>query len=55
MSPMPAPGVAGAGGSGLSATSASVVSTMELTDAAFSSAERVTFAGSTIPAEIMSQ
>lgn len=55
MSPMPAPGAAGAGGSGLSATSASVVSTMELTDAAFSSAERVTFAGSTIPAEIMSQ
>ena len=54
MSPMPA-GAAGAGGSGLSATRASVVNTIALTDAAFSSAERVTFAGSTIPAPIMSQ
>ncbi len=50
--PMPgfAAGAAGATGSFLSATTLSVVSTMEATDAAFSSAERVTFAGSTIPA-----
>ena len=54
MSPMP--GVAGAaGGSGLSATKDSVVRTMAETEAAFSSAERVTLAGSMMPAATMSQ
>ena len=41
-------------GSGLSATRDSVVSTMAATEAAFSRAERVTLAGSTMPAAIMS-
>ena len=54
MSPMPGAG-AGAGGSGLSATRDSVVSTMPLTEAAFSRAQRVTLAGSTMPEAIMSQ
>jgi len=54
MPPMP-PGAGGAGGSGLSATSASVVRTMPLTLAAFSSALRATFVGSTMPLAIMSQ
>ena len=39
---MPPPAGAGAGGSGLSATRDSVVSTMAATEAAFSRAERVT-------------
>ena len=53
--PMPAAAAAAAAaaasplGSGLSATTLSVVSTIEETDAAFSSAERVTLAGSTMP------
>src|SRR5699024_7052816 len=55
MPPMSGAAGAGAGGSGLSATRDSVVSTMEATEAAFSRAERVTLAGSTIPAETMSQ
>jgi hypothetical protein len=54
MSPMPG-AAAGAGGSGLSATRDSVVSTMPLTEAAFSRAQRVTLAGSTMPLAIMSQ
>ena len=41
-------------GSLMSATSDSVVSTIDATDAAFWSAERVTFVGSTIPLSIMS-
>ncbi len=45
----------GAGGSGLSATRDSVVSTIPATDAAFSRALRVTLAGSTMPAATMSQ
>ena len=47
---------AGAGGSfsGLSATRVSVVRTMAAMEAAFCRAERVTLAGSTIPAWIMS-
>ena len=52
--PMSPPAGAGAGGSGLSATRDSVVSTMAATLAAFSRAERVTLAGSTMPAAIMS-
>ena len=48
--PMPgAPPGIGASGSGLSVTSVSVVSTIAAMDAAFWSAERVTFAGSTMP------
>ena len=44
------PPAAGAGsGSGLLTTSASVVRTVDATEAAFWSAERVTFVGSTIP------
>src|SRR5699024_8422840 len=39
--------------SGLSATTASVVKNIAATDAAFCSAERVTFVGSTIPASTM--
>ena len=54
MSPMPG-AAAGAGGSGLSATRDSVVSTMPDTLAAFSRALRVTLAGSTMPLAIMSQ
>ena len=46
---------AGAGGSGLSATRDSVVSSTEATELAFSSAERVTLVGSTMPEAIMSQ
>ena len=48
---MPA-GIAGAAGfsSGSSTTAASVVNNIDATDAAFVNAERVTFAGSTIPA-----
>ena len=47
---MPA-GIAGTAGlsSGISTTAASVVNNIEPTDAAFTNAERVTFAGSTIP------
>ena len=45
----------GAGGSGLSATQASVVSRMLDTEEAFSRAERVTLVGSTMPEAIMSQ
>ena len=45
---------ASAAGSGLSVTSDSVVSTIAATDDAFSSAERVTFVGSRIPALNMS-
>lgn len=58
--PMPAAAAAAAAaaasplGSGLSATTLSVVSTIEETDAAFSSAERVTLAGSTMPTSNMS-
>ena len=55
MPPMSGAAGAGAGGSGLSATRDSVVRTMELTEAAFSRAERVTLAGSMMPAETMSQ
>ena len=46
-------GAAGAAGSGLSATTASVVNNNAETDAAFCNAERVTFVGSTIPASTM--
>ena len=55
MPPIPA-GIAGAAGfsSGISTTAASVVNSIEPTDAALTSAERVTFAGSTIPAVNMS-
>ena len=42
-------GIAGAAGSGLLATTASVVKINPATEAAFCKAERVTFAGSTIP------
>ena len=60
MPPMPpalaaAAAAASAAGSGLSATMDSVVRTQAPMDAAFSSAVRVTFVGSTIPAGIMSQ
>ena len=51
MPPIPA-GIAGAAGafaSGLSATNVSVVNTKAAIDAAFCNADRVTFAGSTIP------
>lgn len=44
---------AGAAGSGLSATTASVVNNKADTEAAFCKAERVTFVGSTIPASTM--
>ena len=54
MPSMPA-GAAGAGGSGLSATRDSVVSTIAETEAAFSRAERVTFAGSMMPHSTMLQ
>ena len=43
------PGIGGATGAGLSATTASVVNNNAETDAAFCNAERVTFVGSTIP------
>ena len=43
-------GIAGLDSSGMSTTAASVVSNIEATLAAFSKAERVTLAGSTIPA-----
>ena len=46
-------GAAGAAGSGLSATTASVVNNNAATEAAFCNAERVTFVGSTIPASSM--
>ena len=50
MPPMPAPPAGAAGsGAGMSATSDSVVSTIAATDAAFCSAERVTFVGSMMP------
>ena len=56
MPPMSPPaGAAGAGGSGLSATRDSVVSTMAETLAAFSRALRVTLAGSMMPEDTMSQ
>lgn len=45
---------AACGGSGISATSDSVVSTMAAMLAAFSSAARTTFTGSTIPRSNMS-
>ena len=45
----------GAGGSGMLTTIASVVRTVEATEAAFSRALRQTFVGSTMPAAIMSQ
>lgn len=53
--PIPPPmpdisGIAGAFSSGMSTTAASVVSNIEATLAAFSKADLVTFAGSTIPA-----
>ncbi len=57
MPPIPGSiGIAGAAAAGsfLSATKDSVVNTMAAMEAAFCSAERVTFVGSTIPAEIMS-
>ena len=52
MPPMPpmSPPAAGASGSGLSATTASVVRKRPAMDAAFCSAERVTFTGSMMPA-----
>ena len=50
-----AAGAAGAAFSGRSATRDSVVSTIAETEAAFSRAERVTLAGSMIPAATMSQ
>ena len=54
MPPIPgSTGIAGAAGSFLSATNDSVVRTIAATDAAFCSAERVTFVGSTMPKEIM--
>ena len=46
-------GIAGAAGSGLSAITASVVNNKAEMDAAFCKAERVTFVGSTIPADTM--
>ncbi len=55
--PIPPPcGIIGAAGvsSLISATRLSVVSTIEATEAAFWSAERVTFVGSTIPEGIIS-
>ena len=54
--PMPAiADISGAAfSSGTSTTAASVVNNIEATDAAFSNAERVTFAGSTIPASNIS-
>ena len=53
--PMPAPpaGIAGSG-AGISATAASVVSSVDATDTAFWSADLVTFAGSMIPLATMS-
>ena len=55
MPPIPGLGAAaGATGSGLSATNASVVRIMEATDAAFCNALRETLAGSTMPASIIS-
>lgn len=54
MPPMPPmSGIAGFSGSGLSAMTASVVRNIAATEAAFCRAERVTFAGSTIPASNM--
>ena len=55
MPPMSGAAGAGAGGSGLSATRDSVVSTMAETEAAFSRALRVTLAGSMMPEDTMSQ
>ena len=46
---MPPPGMAGAFSSGLSTTTASVVRNKAAIDAAFCSAERVTFAASMTP------
>src|SRR5699024_3938589 len=55
MQPIPPVGSsAGASGSGIVATAASVVNSKADTDAAFCKAERVTFVGSIIPASIMS-
>lgn len=54
MPPMPPmSGIAGFSGSGLSAITASVVRNKPATEAAYCNAERVTFAGSTIPASNM--
>ena len=56
MSPMPPAGICIAGaGSLMSVTSASVVSRVDATDAAFCSALRVTLVGSRMPCFIMSQ
>ena len=56
MPPMPpaAAGLAAGSGAGMSVTSDSVVSTMAAMEAAFCSAERVTFVGSVTPRSIMS-
>ena len=53
--PPPIPAGAAGAGSLMSATIDSVVKTVAAIDAAFWSAERVTFVGSTIPAPTMSQ
>ena len=53
--PMSGAAGAGAGGSGILTTIASVVRTVEATEAAFYSALRQTLVGSTIPAAIISQ
>jgi hypothetical protein len=53
MSPMPPPGIAGVSSSG-SATTTSVVTMRLPMEAAFCNAERVTIAGSTLPAWIRS-
>jgi hypothetical protein len=47
--PCPWPPAGGAGGSGLSTTALSVVSTIRAIDAALTTAERVTLTGSTTP------
>ncbi len=52
--PIPPPAGAAGSGSGISATTASVVSSVAATEAAFWRALLVTFAGSTIPTEIIS-
>ena len=52
--PMPPPAGASTLGSGLSATTDSVVKMTDAMEAAFCRAERVTLVGSTMPADIMS-
>ena len=54
MPPIPPCGIWGASGLGISATMLSVVRKTEATEAAFSSAERVTFVGSMMPLATMS-